>query len=266
MNNDDFFLREGSLLIEALGNDVFFNVLTNWLSTKVNIQSSSTILYSNHSTPKLLSAKLQKNEESLFYARFLDGAYVASPAYQGFINNYPDNIYPWSALMPEGFKESQMYQSYYRASEIEDLVYFFINNGKEGHIQFCLGRHKPNNEFNEEELTLLNLLSPMIITLIRKHYQIITERALEQFAPLSTYVSDRVNYLLNHFESELLTVREREIAKLVITGHSSQSSADVLGISPGTERVHRTKLYAKLKLRSNSELFSMFLNKLTALN
>jgi DNA-binding CsgD family transcriptional regulator len=83
--------------------------------------------------------------------------------------------------------------------------------------------------------------------------------------PLSSIVSERVNYLLDNFESEVLTNRERQIAKLVITGHSSQSAADSLNISPGTERVHRAKLYAKLKLRSNSELFSYFLDQLTRL-
>jgi DNA-binding CsgD family transcriptional regulator len=266
MIDEALFYKSQSVLINAIGTGVFFNSLSDCLSAIVDIQSSSAILYSTNSAPKLLFSQLQENEESLFYARFLDGAYVASPAYQGFINNYPDNMYPWSTLMPRGFKESQMFDAYYRASEIEDLVYFFINNGQQGHIQFCLGRHRPNKTFSKNDLFLLETLSELIIALIRKHYQIIADSVDAELTPLSTYVSDRVNYLLNNFESEQLTMREREIAKLVITGHSSQSAADVLGISPGTERVHRTKLYAKLKLRSNSELFSLFLNKLTILN
>ena len=261
MKKDILSINEYSLLINQLGTSLFFKTLTDWLSTKVDIQSSSAIFYNVNSTPKLLFSQLQADEERLFHARFLDGAYVASPAYQGFINDYPDDMYPWSTLMPKGFRESQMYDAYYRASDIEDLVYFFINNGKQGHIQFCLGRHKPNNSFSINDLDIFKTLSQLIISLIRKHYQVIADSPLE---PLSTYVSDRVDYLLNNFESEHLTAREREIAKLVITGHSSQSAADVLGISPGTERVHRAKLYAKLKLRSNSELFSMFLNRLTS--
>lgn len=265
MNDEDVFYKTQSVLVNTLGSDLFFSSLSHWLALTVDFQSSSAIIYSANSAPKLLFSELQPNEENLFHARFLDGAYVASPAYQGFINNYPDNMYPWLTLMPKGFKDSHMFDTYYRASEIEDLVYFFINNGEQGYIQFCLGRHQPNDSFNQAELETLKKLSPVIIALIRKHYHIIAESALEQLTPLSEYVSDRVNYLLNNFESEQLTAREREIAKLVITGHSSQSAADVLGISPGTERVHRAKLYAKLKLRSNSELFSMFLKQLSDL-
>ena len=264
MKKDILSINEYSILINQLGTDLFFKTLTDWLSTQVDIQSSSAILYSINSTPKLLFSQLQADEERLFFARFLDGAYVASPAYQGFIKGYPDNIYPWSLLMPKGFKESQMYDAYYRASEIEDLVYFFINHDQYGHIQFCLGRHRPNHKFSTNDLSILEALSQLVISLIRKHYEIIADSSQEAFPSLSNYVSDRVDYLLNNFESENLTTREREIAKLIITGHSSQSAADSLGISSGTERVHRTKLYAKLKLRSNSELFSMFLNQLTS--
>jgi DNA-binding CsgD family transcriptional regulator len=257
-------------LIDALGIDNFFSVLVKLFESQLSIDSSSVICYNKNKPPELLFSDLLEHEENIFFASFLDGAYVASPAYQGVMNNYSDGMYAWSDLMPKGFMSSQMYASYYQPSSIEDLVYFFINNGDLGFIQFCLGRHSPNPKFKDSELALLETMGGFVSSLIRKHMDFILKQEKEEkkekaSLPLSSLVSERVNYLLDNFESEVLTSRERQIAKLVITGHSSQSAADSLNISPGTERVHRAKLYAKLKLRSNSELFSCFLDQLTRL-
>lgn len=266
MNSTDHFSRTQALLIDALGTQNFFKVLVGFLEGVLDFDSSSAICYNKHKAPELLFCDLLESEDKIFYARFLDGAYVASPAYQGFVNNLDDGLYAWGNLMPEGFKQSQMYAAYYQESGIEDLAYFFINCGELGFIQFSIGRHSPNSAFNAVELQSLQTLGSMVIALVRKHWQFAAQQHGQNVVPLSAIVSERVNYLLNHFEPELLTKRERQIAKLVITGHSSQSAADNLHISPGTERVHRAKLYAKLKLRSNSELFSYFLNLLRDAN
>lgn len=257
--------QEYTALVVALGSEHFFNELEYTLSRYVAFDSSSAICYNKNTAPQLLFSNLLAHEQAIFYARFLDGAYVASPAYQGFMNDYSDGVYPWTGLMPEGFMQSQMYLSYYRTSNIEDLLYIFVNCGDIGFIQFCLGRHSPNASFNPQEIKLIEDISQFIVPLLNKHWEFASQKKAQEVRPLSSIVSQRVSYLLNNFEPDLLTSRERQIAKLVITGHSSQSAADTLNISPGTERVHRAKLYAKLKLRSSSELFSYFLQQLTAL-
>jgi DNA-binding CsgD family transcriptional regulator len=261
-----FHCADQTAVINALGTENFFVALVNLLARDFTFDSSSAIAYNKDKPPELLYADLPEHEATKFYASFLDGAYVASPAYQGVVNNYSDGVYPWVTLMPEGFKASQLYVTYYQPSCIEDLVYFFINSEALGYIQFCLGRHTPNRGFSTAELSQLAQLGPLMSALICKHGELASPQKAQPILPLSSIVSARVTYLLDNFEAELLTLREREIAKLVITGHSSQSAADVLNISPGTERVHRAKLYAKLKLRSSSELFSYFLAKLTQLN
>jgi DNA-binding CsgD family transcriptional regulator len=58
-------------------------------------------------------------------------------------------------------------------------------------------------------------------------------------------------------------VREREIAHLILRGHSVKSTAQVLGISPETVRMHRKHLYTKLEINSQAELFALFIDWLT---
>ena len=250
-------------IVNAIGEPEFCHCLLASFQHFIEFDSASAIHYRKDHVPELLYADLTPSEQTIFHARFLHGAYVASPAYQAYMQHAESGIYPWHTLMPEGFKDSQMYETYYRPSRIEDLLYLFVDCGELGYVQMSMGRYAPNPVFQEADIEEVNAVSDTIIGLFKKHMEMSQLKHTQQAQPLSSLVLDRVNALLDNFEPELLTKREQQIAKLVIMGHSSQSAADILCISPGTERVHRAKLYAKMNLRSNSELFSYFLEKLT---
>ena len=57
--------------------------------------------------------------------------------------------------------------------------------------------------------------------------------------------------LLNYGQDKL-TAREQDVMQLLIRGYSSKEAAQVLSISPETERVHRKNIYAKLVITSYS--------------
>ena len=69
----------------------------------------------------------------------------------------------------------------------------------------------------------------------------------------------RVQSAFEHFGSGLLTEREREVAHMVLRGHSVKSTASQMNISPETVRMHRKNLYLKLEVGSQSELFALFI-------
>jgi DNA-binding CsgD family transcriptional regulator len=58
---------------------------------------------------------------------------------------------------------------------------------------------------------------------------------------------------------QLLTLREREIVTMVLRGHSTESIAMQLGISPGTVKIHRKNIYRKMKVSTQAELFAAFI-------
>jgi DNA-binding CsgD family transcriptional regulator len=68
---------------------------------------------------------------------------------------------------------------------------------------------------------------------------------------------------LGSFGAGVLTPREREIAAYTLKGHSAESAGQILGISPGTVRIHRRNIYAKLQINSQGELFSRFLSTIS---
>ncbi|GAA4492703.1 helix-turn-helix transcriptional regulator [Gluconacetobacter tumulicola] len=55
-----------------------------------------------------------------------------------------------------------------------------------------------------------------------------------------------------------LTPREVEIVTLILKGHSTPSLAAVLRCAPNTVKVHRRRIYAKLAISSQAELFRLF--------
>jgi DNA-binding CsgD family transcriptional regulator len=60
-----------------------------------------------------------------------------------------------------------------------------------------------------------------------------------------------------------LTPREREIVRLVVEGHPTASIAERLGISRGTVKNHRRRLYDKLDITTERELFLLYVEWLT---
>ena len=60
----------------------------------------------------------------------------------------------------------------------------------------------------------------------------------------------------------MLTPREREVVEFTLKGHSAEAVGRILGISPGTVRIHRRNIYSKLRIRSQGELFSRFVDAL----
>jgi DNA-binding CsgD family transcriptional regulator len=60
-----------------------------------------------------------------------------------------------------------------------------------------------------------------------------------------------------------LTPRERQIVALVLAGHGSEGIARRLGIGRGTVKNHRRRLYDKLDITTERELFLTYLDALT---
>jgi DNA-binding CsgD family transcriptional regulator len=70
--------------------------------------------------------------------------------------------------------------------------------------------------------------------------------------------------LVARFGQEL-TPREQEIIGLILEGHPSATIAKRLGIGRGTVKNHRRRLYDKLDITSERELFLLYLDWLSRL-
>ncbi|RMZ62153.1 response regulator transcription factor, partial [Vibrio anguillarum] len=65
---------------------------------------------------------------------------------------------------------------------------------------------------------------------------------------------------LHSFGKDLLSTREKQIARLILQGLDTKEIAKQLDITEGTVKNHRKRIYAQLRVSSLSELFQIFLN------
>jgi DNA-binding CsgD family transcriptional regulator len=63
-----------------------------------------------------------------------------------------------------------------------------------------------------------------------------------------------------------LTAREREIVWLMLRGYPTSLIAKSLAVSPGTIKNHRYRIYIKLDITTEREIFSLFLNDILLAN
>jgi DNA-binding CsgD family transcriptional regulator len=59
-----------------------------------------------------------------------------------------------------------------------------------------------------------------------------------------------------------LTAREAEVVRLVLLGHPTIEISRRLGLSRGTVKNHRTRIYAKLDITTERELFLEYIRAL----
>jgi DNA-binding CsgD family transcriptional regulator len=71
-------------------------------------------------------------------------------------------------------------------------------------------------------------------------------------------VDDSLQHAYQNFGTPVLTVREHEVTQLMLRGHSAKAIARSLLIATETVRNHLKRIYSKLGVTSQAELFALF--------
>ena len=82
---------------------------------------------------------------------------------------------------------------------------------------------------------------------------------IEMVEPLGRSPGDPGQFSLPGTLSTSLTPREADIVRLILQGYPSTSIADRLGVSRGTIKNHRLRLYEKLDITSEREIFLRYI-------
>ncbi|MBO3275984.1 helix-turn-helix transcriptional regulator [Pseudomonas schmalbachii] len=199
-----------------------------------------------------------------YYAR----GYMLDPFCLALEDGLAEGFYPLAEIAPDDFFSSEYYKTYYlKCGSVEDSHYI-VDLDEQRKLSLCVYQGRSGARFSTEQQDLLRSALPLVRELCR---QFDRSSGLERClagdcataqAPL-TGLNQHIRAAFMNFGSDRLTEREREIAHLLLRGHSVKSSARVLDISPETVRMHRKHLYTKLEISSQAELFSLFIDWLT---
>ncbi len=216
---------------------------------------------SNHLPIVLYNRPLDGGKSSI--EQFVKAAFLLDPYYirgcQG-----DEGFFQLKDLAPKGFKESEYYRNYYNQAGYQDECGYLIRVDDKSFFNISLARTSKPIAFSKKQLQLLSDITPIVSALCRQYWR----KQEAKGAPQERIDTDdfslrhRMHRALTDFGSSLLTEREAQVINLVLHGYQTAMIAEKFSISVETVKLHRKHAYSKLEIKSQSELFYLFLDSL----
>jgi DNA-binding CsgD family transcriptional regulator len=248
------YSRHLSILIPAVGTADFPGMLVDMLRELVPCQDTTILLYPATDLPVIEYFDIPEDGGNSTLDVFVRGAFLLDPFYLTATRDRKFGVFRLRDLSPTGFKDSEYYRSWYRNCGYQDECGYLLPIGDEGFVNIALGKTRPRASFTKRELKILEDILPTVETLCQQHWE---ESPSSQG---NVNLRGQLNSALDAFGSSLLTEREAQVINLVLHGHSTKTLAEKLSISMETVKLHRKHAYAKLEVRSQAELFYLFLD------
>ena len=191
-------------------------------------------------------------------ASYYDGAYLLDPYYHAGVAQVEPGLYLLREVAPPGFRQSEYFRRYYRDSGMIDeaVSLTYLPDNLFIHTSYALFHGSPG--FRQSQLNLVRLVQPVIDRVLIDFWQTLQRNKPEKVSDLRS----ELGIVLELFGDSLLTRRERQVVRHYLQGHSTRSIAERLGISQHTVAMHRKNAYLKLDIRSQAELFHLFIDSL----
>ena len=270
-NTVDWYRSLGAI-IDGLESERFFELFVDRLGRLVAFDLAAIFVYRGRSRPLPVYDNFHLAGAKRGITAYAESSYVLNPFYQAYLKGIGPGVYRIRDLAPDAFFESEYYKSYRalpRPSEEigfitdgwpegmeEALIVFALENGEVGELGIY--RDISGGGFSDGELSRIAAVEPALGAIFRKYW---ASAGGAKASPPDSRVDDA----FAGFGEEILTMRERQVMRMILHGHSSESICFNLGISLGTVKTHRKHAYAKLGISSQSELLSLFLQSLQAL-
>ena len=244
-------------IANAVGRPEFYGAVVGFLRSLIDAEVGIALQYSVDKRPQYIAIKapaaLSRGAREAVY---IDGPYVLDPVYQMFQRGQPDGLYPMSSYVPDDFYESEFYQCFFRNTRLVDTIDVLWRIDDRSSMALCLGREEGTPPFAEAELALVRHVLPLTFAAMRRHHEIALPAPHDEDDRL---VHRKVESTMANFGSSLLTRREREVVFYMLSGYSSEQTAERLNTAEGTIRNQRKSIHRKLETSSQAELFSLFI-------
>lgn len=203
-------------------------------------------------------------KRQVFVTDYQAGPYLLDPFYLAAIRPVAPGLYRLRDLAPDRFYQGEYFRNYYaRTGLAEEIGYFLDLPGGTAAVLSLMRAERP---FSPKEFVALEAALPLVAAVGRRQWAGLALRFGERGDGAGHQrIQRRVDYVFGSFGDGILTPREREVAEYTLKGHSAESAGQLLGIAPGTVRIHRRNIYAKLRITSQGELFSRFIDTLVDL-
>lgn len=233
--------------VSTVGTDAFPEALTALCQSAFAFDSLFVSLFSQDHAPRQLYSNLNDEATRCTIGPYLSFAYLLDPFYGLFKSDVGTTVVGLDECAPDDFRSTEYYRVFYSDTGLRDEVTIFAACGDANSIVLSLGQRAFRRPRTSEACDGLKALLPVIAALCTKHWPDLTGH------PITAGPS------FDRLDMPKLSLREAEIVRLMLKGHSTKSMARLLGNSPETVKVHRKRIYSKLGICSQGELFARFL-------
>jgi DNA-binding CsgD family transcriptional regulator len=241
---------------DAIGTGSFARRLIDALRLVLPFDWWMVMVYHPQANPDMLDENFTGSWRERGLTTYVGAFFVLDPFYIMSRSLDHPEVCRLGDIAPDGFLESEYHRAHYATGRIGDEVGFLWP--LEPGITFAVSLERSQNgvAFSADDVRHLETVQPLLYALARKHWAASHPRSVG-VVPLE--LGRLVQEAAAEFGRDALTPRECEVVKLVLRGYSTKSVSQSLGISPGTVKVHRENIYAKLGVSSQAELFNLFI-------
>jgi len=248
--------------IGQLGTDEFFPSLVRAIEKRIPISYPQVWLYHRELPPRVLYHELPPDAIKTQIEDYLEGPYREDPFFQASLNRPKNRVYLLSQMTAGRLEKSSYYQDYYAHTGTVDEAIFLAKLANGNVLNLSMMRRPDQGLFSEDEYQLLYSLADPVSELMSVHSR------FDSFA-VSNLIQPNIDYQIDTafrtFGSSMLSPREKSVLELMLRGYGTDTTAARLGIARETVRRHRKSIYRKLDVRSQTDLFSLFLNTMSCL-
>ncbi|MDU8945475.1 helix-turn-helix transcriptional regulator [Ovoidimarina sediminis] len=247
--------QQSARCLDALGSPAFPETLAAGIRSIVPYEFMVVFGYVGTKRPLALYDDFTPERRKLHVDEYLEGPYLIDPFFLASTGDTPSGIWRLRDIAPDRFYQGEYFRSYYAQTGLAEEVGFLIDVNAELSIVVSLMRTE--RKFSKAEFRVLTEIQPIVDALCRRHWSTGKNGARSDASKILT---EKVSDAFRTIGDGVLTPRESEVVELTLRGHSSEAIGRLLEISPGTVRIHRRNVYSKLRINSQGELFSVFLN------
>ena len=221
----------------------------------VQVESMMISLECQGQAPQLLYQQgIPEVHRAAVLERYFAAGYLLDPFCLAVQSGLAEGFYHLEEIAPDHFFDSDYYKAYYLGTGCSEDSYYIVDLSQGRKLSFSLFQGCSGTRLSSGQIDLLRAVEPMVREVLGRYARYNLEAA--------TASAERgsVQAAFESFGCQVLTDREREVAHMILRGHSVKSTAVQLGISPETVRMHRKNLYLKLEINSQSELFARFID------
>ena len=254
------FLKATGAAVAAIGTTDFPAALAQLLRTVAPYSYLVVFGYRGMGQPLDLYNDFPEDKHRVFVTEYQEGPYLLDPFYLAANRPVAAGLYRMRDLAPDRFYQGEYFRSYYSRTGLAEEIGFFIKTGDDSMVVVSLMRAE--RPFSARDLRDLQEICPVVDAVGRRHWGGHSLQSASPANPRGQEQTDRIEKSFHSFGQGVLTQRERQIVEYTLKGHSAEALGEILGIAPGTVRIHRRNIYAKLRITSQGELFSKFIQTL----